>query len=108
MEIKKKSDSYDTYSAVLSMAELRAIRTALHQTAGDIIADELGASIDWFLTHLPAPGEEKEKASEKPVVDVEEVSELPDPSGAPTSMDSPDEASPLPAEMDLDMLLPEP
>ncbi len=54
MFLKKKANSYDSYTADLSYAELMSLASAAEQS-GDPIADESARAIQWFFAHEVAP-----------------------------------------------------
>jgi len=72
MFLKKKANSYDSYTAELSYAELMALQAAGEQ-AGDPIADEAAKAISWFFSHeVPPPGVDEhpsKAAKEDPEID---------------------------------------
>ena len=60
MKIKKKADTYNTYTIDdVSFGEMVAIRNALKTTSSDALTDEISATIDWSLDNIPLPGEDE-------------------------------------------------
>lgn len=106
MEIKKKNESYNTYTLTLSFGQMEAILNALATDHTGPVADELYAELEWYMSRLPKPGEdekeEKAEAGGEP-----EGAEVP--AGEPASPAAPEAAEAPEAKLDrLDQELPAP
>jgi hypothetical protein len=64
MIIKKKSQTFNTYSCEISWGQLNAIYAALEKDHADPLADELFAEIGWYMQNVPGPGEDEEEYKE--------------------------------------------
>lgn len=65
MEIKKKADSFNTYSVTLSFGELQAVFQALAKHHADPIADEMFMGIKYYMERIPGPGEDDKDKDEE-------------------------------------------
>lgn len=86
MRITKIKDTYNDYRLEISWAQLQVFAQALEQSHDNVVGDEVHAELQYYLSHLPGPGEDeeeiraKEKQEGEPVGD-EEESPIPMPPG---------------------------
>ena len=65
MKLEKIKDTYNDYKLELSWGQLDAVLKALERNHADPMMDELFAEWQWYMGHVPGPGEEEEKSEEK-------------------------------------------
>jgi len=65
MDIKKKNESFNTYTITLSFGEMQAIYTALAKGHADPIADEMFMGLKYYMERLPGPGEDEPEKDEE-------------------------------------------
>jgi len=98
MKLEKIKKTYNDYKLELSFGQLEAIRDALEAKHDDPVLDELLAEWDYYLAHVPGPGEEEEDAKTRanggmPTPEDEEGGGLPMP---PTEGEAPAEPGAAP------------
>jgi hypothetical protein len=62
MKLEKIKKTYCDYKLELSWGQVEAIAAALSQNHSDPLADELYAEWQWYMDHVPGPGEDEEEA----------------------------------------------
>lgn len=61
MIIKKKADTYNTYTLEVSWGQLEAFRAALEADHTDPVRDETCAELAWYMDRIPGPGQEEKE-----------------------------------------------
>ena len=61
MIIKKKADTYNTYTLEVSWGQLQAFLAALQSDHADPVRDETMAELSWYMDRVPGPGEDEEE-----------------------------------------------
>jgi len=98
MLVKKKTDTYNTYTLEISYGQLEAFRAALEADHTDSTRDETLAELAWYMDHVPGPGEEEEDTEAKEKGDLigdEDESPLPMPPSGESGLEG--ESEELPA-----------
>lgn len=80
IKMSKVKGSYNTYKLEMSMGQLEVIKAALERNHADPVADELLATLSFYMDSLPGPGEDEE-ASDAKKDGPSEDSEIPMPPG---------------------------
>ena len=60
MEIRKRNDTFDSYTCDVSRVELEALRDGLAGNHSGPVKDSMYQALCWYFDHLPGPGEDKE------------------------------------------------
>ena len=61
MVIKKQKGTYNNYDLEVSWGQLQIFADALERDHSDPVSDETLAEVQWYMAHIPGPGEEEEE-----------------------------------------------